>query len=129
CPWSACERGEALNSSKIALADAVTSIVHGKAVAEAARVEAESLFADGPVPVVREVAAGSEGIGLLDLVVAFGFSATKGEARRLVRGGAIRIDGEAVLVESAWITPRSDPFWLMAGKKKRAMVRLQESLD
>lgn len=115
CPWSACERGEALNSSKIALADAVNSIVHGKAVAEAARVEAESLFADGPVPVVREVA--------------FGFSATKGEARRLVRGGAIRIDGEAVLVESAWITPRSDPFWLMAGKKKRAMVRLQESLD
>jgi len=117
--------GEALNGAKAALADAVTTIVHGEAAAGAARAEAESLFGSGaPTVVTHEVDAGKDGIGLLDLIVAVGFARTKGDARRLVRGGAVRVGGEAVHDERAWIAPRSDPVAVVAGRKNRALVRL-----
>ena len=59
---------------------------------------------------------------LVDVLVTLGFAASKGEARRLIKGGGARIDGEKVADEAAVVTVAGAPVRISAGKKHHGMV-------
>lgn len=98
-----------------ALARAVTALVHGEKAAAAAAAVAEVLFAGAPLseldassraalladaptlPVRRaDIAAG---LPILDVLATSSLAASKGEARRLIEGKGITLNGEAVLAD------------------------------
>ncbi len=119
--------GQALNRAKIALADAVTTIVHGTDAARASREQAASLF-NGDLNRVThhfdDIA--SDGIGVVDLVKRLGFGATSGDTRRLIEGKAIRINDILVSDPRHLLKPGATVM-VSVGKRKRAVVRLSAS--
>jgi tyrosyl-tRNA synthetase len=66
---------------------------------------------------------GAEGLSLLDILDRLGFIASRGEARRMARQGALSVDGERVsdptrsLAAGTWV--------VRLGKRKYARVVLQ----
>src|SRR3546814_20167611 len=84
------------------LADAATTMCRGAAAAAAAAETARKTFEEGATgdALPRHTVHGGE-IGVVDALVALGFAASKGEARRLIKGGGARLDGEKVADEAA----------------------------
>ncbi|MBR3052391.1 tyrosine--tRNA ligase [Candidatus Saccharibacteria bacterium] len=92
-----------------ALAYGATSVVHGAEMAEAAEFATQFLFSREPeytdenIAALKKVVANhgvwSEEEGLLDVLVRFGLAASKGEARKLIKAGAISFNGEKVAGE------------------------------
>jgi tyrosyl-tRNA synthetase len=123
--------GAQINDAKKVLADQVTALCHGAAAAETARTTAEKTFEQGALsadlPTVEVPAADLEaGIALLDLLTAASFAASKGEARRLVRGGGVKVNDEKAADENAIIgaDALSDGVVkLSAGKKRHALIK------
>lgn len=76
--------------------------------------------APSDVPSV-EVAAGSEGAGLLDTLVSAGLAASNSEARRLVAQGAVAIDGEKV-GDPKFRILAGGPYLIKVGKRRYAEV-------
>ena len=115
--------GAEINAAKIALADAATAMCRGEAAATAASDTARRLFeegsAGGDLPTLP-VSSGS--IALVDALVALGFAASKGEARRLIKGGGARVDGEKVSDEALVIPIGAEPVRLSAGKKNHGLL-------
>jgi tyrosyl-tRNA synthetase len=78
------------------------------------------------VEVARPVLAG--GIPVVDLLVQSGLAASKGEARRLIKGGGARINDAPVAGETQTATEAdlsSDgAIKLSAGRKRHALVRV-----
>jgi tyrosyl-tRNA synthetase len=63
---------------------------------------------------------------VIDLAVQAGFAASKGEARRLIRGNGLRLNDEAISDEAAAVTEadlRDGAAKLSAGKKRHVLVR------
>ena len=60
-------------------------------------------------------------IGILDLLVNLNFVASKGEAKRLIQGGGVKLDGEKISDMGFMITPNMDKV-LQAGKRKFAKL-------
>ncbi|MEX0629018.1 MAG: tyrosine--tRNA ligase, partial [Cucumibacter sp.] len=90
-------KGAELNDAKITLATTATAMLHGEDAARQAAETARRTFADGAldlslptVTVARSALAG--GMGLLVATVTSGLAASNGEARRLVAGGALRVN-------------------------------------
>ena len=124
--------GQEVNEAKIILANEATAMCHGRDAAERAAETAQKTFAEGGVggdlPTVG-VARGrlSDGISVIDLMVEAGLAGSKGEARRLIRGGGARVNDAAVKDEAATVTAadlseRGD-IKLSAGKKRHALVK------
>lgn len=123
--------GAELNEAKKVLATETTAMVHGREVAEQAAETARKTFEEGQatdtLPTVS-ITAGEleEGIGLLSLIVKAGLASSNGEARRHVKGGAIRINDEQVSDERMNITAASiqdGAMKLSMGKKKHFLVK------
>ena len=124
--------GAELNDVKKLLANEATILCHGKDAAAAAEDTARKTFeeggAGGDLPEIPVTTAALEsGIPLINLMLDAGLAASKGEARRLVRGGGARINDEQVkdetrVVFSADLGPE-DAVKLSAGKKRHALVR------
>jgi tyrosyl-tRNA synthetase len=75
---------------------------------------------DAPEVVLPE---GDE-IWIIDLITLAGFAATNGEARRFIRGGAVRIDGEVVRDEQVKIrTGDLEGRVLQVGKRRYARLK------
>ncbi|WP_136657214.1 tyrosine--tRNA ligase [Nitratireductor sp. XY-223] len=124
--------GTEINEVKKVLATEVTAILHGRAAAEEAADTARKTFEEGTLaenlPAVEVPAAElGNGIGLLSLFVTAGLAGSNGEARRHVKGGAVRINdapvsderrvvGEADLTDDGVVK-------LSLGKKKHMLVR------
>lgn len=117
------EQGAALNAAKERLAYEVTKIVHGEAEADKARSEARAAFGggDGDLP-TKQVDASV--VKVVDLLVALKLTPSKGEARRLIEGGGIRIDDAKVEDIGAEVTAeqRAAGFVLHKGKKVHVRV-------
>ena len=72
-------------------------------------------------PVV-ELIPGEE-LWIVDLITRAGFAATNGEARRFIRGGAVRLGGEVVRDEKLVLTPEDlDGNVLQVGKRRYARL-------
>jgi len=122
--------GAELNEAKKILATQVTTIVHGPEEARAALQQGDALFAgEGEIlePThTLPLKMLADGLGLLELVVAVGFAASNGEARRLVEGGGVRLNNAVSDDPRRRIATgdlqASDRLMLSVGKRRKALV-------
>ncbi|MFM5894992.1 MAG: tyrosine--tRNA ligase [Novosphingobium sp.] len=115
--------GGEINAAKVVLANEVTKLCRGGAAAEAAAQTAAATFAGGGVGADLPVLdLPGEGMSVIDALVAIGFAASRGEAKRLIAGGGARLDGEAITDEAAHIAG-GEEYRLSAGKKKHGVIR------
>jgi len=134
------EHPEDRNAQKL-LAMEVTSTVHGAQASATAKRVSEMLFGedydisdltDDVLAVLSQeipsgVINGPLPIAVIDLTAESGATPSKGEARRLIRGGGLYINGERVTEESVQVDEKdfvSGKFLLLRlGKKRFFMVR------
>lgn len=124
--------GAAINDVKIRLATEVTALCHGRDAADAAAETARKTFVQGTIaddlPTVEVEAAELEaGIGVLDALTRAGLTQSNGDARRQIKGGAIRVNDEKVADDRLSLTPDSmidGVIKLSMGKKRHALIRL-----
>ena len=125
-------QGNELNESKKVLATEVTAIVHGREAAVAAAETARATFEEGAIDLSLPTTDVSRaelkaGIGLLSALVTAGLAASKGEARRSIQGGAVRVNDQPVTDERATLTEAhvlaEGVIKLSVGKKKHALLR------
>ncbi len=123
---------EDINEAKKVLAHEATLLVHGAEAAEAAAATARRTFEEGgageDLPTIEVARAELEaGIPALDLLIRAGLSASKGEARRLIRGGGGRLNDAPIGDELRVVNPADlnaeGLVKLSAGKKRHALVR------
>ncbi|MGL5009730.1 MAG: tyrosine--tRNA ligase [Paracoccaceae bacterium] len=135
-PLDECARLEALqgaeiNAAKIALANAVTTLLHGAEAAAAAEATAREVFERGGVgddlPTLHLTAAEiGEGITVAQLLVRSGLAGSGKDAKRLVQEGGARVNDEVVLDAGHRIGAGdlAEPLKLTAGRKRHALVTL-----
>ena len=89
-----------INEKKEILAMELTTLVHGAEEAEKARAAARALFSgggdDSNMPTTELNDVPDDGMGIIDLMIACGLAASRGEARRLIQQGGVQADGEKV---------------------------------
>lgn len=137
------ERPEAREAHK-ALAKAVTDLVHGPQATQEAMRASEILFGGGLegisertfADIVGEVPTkplgadklSGEGLGIADLLVQAGLSASKGQARKDIEGGGIYLNNERVADLARTVRPADLLFGkhllLRKGKRNYACVTL-----
>ena len=131
------QENAAARNAQRRLAQEVTAFVHGEEAVKTAETMTKVLFGNADVATLttEEVAilAGNvptfelaaDEIGLLDLVVAAGLEKSKTAARKTVKDGAIRVNGEQLTDEEAVINPAAkyDGQYVIVkrGKKKWAV--------
>ena len=124
--------GAELNESKKLLASEATRLCHGEGAAAAAAETARRTFEEGTagaaLPVIDAALSDLEaGIPAIQLFQAAGLCASGGAARRLIRGGGARINGEVIEEETRAVGPGDigddGRIKLSAGKKRHALVR------
>lgn len=116
--------GSAINDVKVRLANEATAMCHGREAAEAAAETARRTFAEGAVgddlPTLDVL---GDKIAIVDALVGLGLAASKGEARRLIKGGGARVDGAKVEDEALVVTMGDAPVRISAGKKNHGVLR------
>ena len=124
--------GSEINDAKQVLATEATALCHGRAAAEAAQETARRVFADGAtgsaLPTVDLPRGELErGLPAFELFVRAGLAASKGEARRLIRGGGARLNDTALAEETRTISAADlnadGIIKLSAGRKRHALVK------
>ncbi len=135
-PVEECDRlgalqGSEINAAKIILANEVTTLLHGLDAAQAAEATAREVFEKGGIgddlPTITlspdEV---SDGIGIVQLFVRAGLSASGKDAKRLISEGGAKVNDD-IVTDSGLRYGAGDlaePLKLTAGKKRHALVTL-----
>ena len=123
--------GAEINQAKIILANEATRLCHGAeasahAAQTAAQTFAEGKMADG----LPTLTVGADKIGsllLIDTFIEIGLAQSKGEVRRLIRGGGARLNNDPITDENRLLS--ADDFdgdgrvQISAGKKRRALLQ------
>jgi tyrosyl-tRNA synthetase len=124
--------GAERNEAKKVLATEATALAHGRAAAEAAAETARRTFEEGAsgeaLPTIVVARAELErGIPVFELLHRAGLAPSKGEARRLVKGGGARLNDKAVSDEMRPVTSADldadGSIKLSAGKKRHALIQ------
>ncbi len=120
-----------INEAKKILAFETTKMAHGETAAtnaaETARATFEGQGTGGDLP-TYEFPSGSAP-AIIDIAIALGFAATRGEAKRLIEQGGLRLNDRAV--ESLTATVSNDDLdasglaRLSAGKKRHGVVKVK----
>ena len=114
--------GAEINEAKIVLANEATRLCRGEEAAQAAAETARRTFAEGgtgaDLPRL-EVAGGS--IEVLDALVTLGFCASRGEAKRKIAEGAVKVDDVIVSAADAIVTVAGETK-LSLGKKRHGLL-------
>lgn len=130
-----------LRSGQKALADHMTTLVHGAAATEEAKAAAAALFGGGDLrglstatlaAALREAGAvthrRSDGLGVVDLLVAAGLASSRGEARRTIGEGGAYLNNERIADPEAEVSDEQllAGSWLVLrrGKKRFAGVQI-----
>ena len=132
CEELGAAKGAAINEGKKVLAYEATAMCRGKEAAEAAANAAATTFGGGglsaDLPKVQApegtIAAG---MSIQDAFVAAGLAASKGEVKRLIKGGGARLNGEKIdsdelVVTSADVDADTGAVKLSSGKKKHVLL-------
>ncbi len=114
-------QGAEINEAKKILADAATALCRGDDAAAEAAETARRTFEEGAAGDALPTHAVAGSIGVVDALVALGLAASKGEARRLIKGGGARIDGERVADDAVTIAVTA-PVRVSAGKKHHGLL-------
>lgn len=93
-----------INTAKEVLAWEITRQVHGQQAADEAKAAAQALFGGGKddssmptTEMTREELA--QNAKVYDLLMACGLTKSKGEGRKLIKGGGVSVNGEKVTDE------------------------------
>jgi len=122
--------GAQINEAKIALANAATTLLHGADAAKKAEKTAKETFAGGGaskgLPTFET--SSLEGFTAIDAAMLCELCASKGEARRHVKGGALKINDtkvtDAMMILSASDLNDDGVIKVSVGKKKHALIKL-----
>lgn len=123
------EEGMNPRDAKFELADEIVTRFHGAEAAEGARQAFVSRFQKGAVPEEldeHDIPASAEGRGIAEVIREVGFAASTSEALRLIKQGAVRLDGERVEDGRYPLTPGTEAV-LQVGKRRFARVRITEA--
>jgi tyrosyl-tRNA synthetase len=116
-------QGAEINDAKKILADAATALCRGEAAAAEAAETARRTFEEGAAgDALPTFAVEGGSIGILDALVALGLVASKGEAKRLIKGGGARVGDEKVTDETLVVTVGAEPVRIAAGKKHHGLL-------
>ncbi|PEN15259.1 tyrosine--tRNA ligase [Longibacter salinarum] len=113
--------------AKHQLAARIVTMYHGEDAAEEAREHFEKTVVQGGVPedideYVSEADEGEE-VGLLNLMRGAGLTQSNSEGRRMIKQGAVSIDGETVTDTGLYVDVSDRaPFVLQVGKRRYARV-------
>ena len=114
-------------AAKVALAREITARFHSPEAGDRAVEEFDRIFVNKGLPDEMPVHAVSAaaGLGILKLMVDVGFAASNGEAKRLIEGRAVEMDGAKVTDPQLKLDlTAGQSFVLKAGKKKFVRVRV-----
>ena len=106
---------------KMKLAHIITEEYHGKEGADKAQEDFINVVSNKGIPEDIESVKINEDKSLLDLLVELSFVQSKGEAKRLIQGGGVKIDGEKLSDMSFVVKPNMNVV-LQAGKRKFAKL-------
>jgi tyrosyl-tRNA synthetase len=112
-------------NAKVQTAMAIVRRYHGEAASQAAFEEFERVFVKKDVPDEIEsmtIAAASTTLGILDALTLAGLAPSKGEARRLIQGGGVSVDGEKISDVAATVDIGNERLFKV-GKRKFLNVR------
>jgi tyrosyl-tRNA synthetase len=115
-------QGAEINAAKKLLADQATAMCRGQAAANEAAETARRTFEEGAAGEALPNLAVSGDIALVDALVNLGLCASKGEARRLIKGGGARVDGEKVDDEALTVTVSGAAVRISAGRKHHGLL-------
>ena len=125
-------KGQELNEAKKVLATEATALLHGRAGAEQAAKTARRTFEEGALaetlPTVEiPRATFAAGLGVLDAAVHVGLVSSKGDARRQIKGGGLRVNDVAVTDEKMMLLPSDltpeGVIKLSLGRKRHVLLR------
>jgi tyrosyl-tRNA synthetase len=123
-------QGSEINEAKKVLATEATTLVHGREAAEQAAGTARTTFEEGgtsaDLPTVS-VPDFHPRMRLIDAAVRAGLATSNGEARRLVRGGGLKVNDKTIndemhLLDSYDVTPQG-VIKLSLGKKRHVLLK------
>jgi tyrosyl-tRNA synthetase len=115
--------GAEINEAKKILATAATALCRGAEAAEQAAETARRTFEEGSTgESLPTFAIEGENIALVDALVGLGLCASKGEARRLIKGGGARVNAEKVTDEAHVIAKSVETIRISAGKKLHGLL-------
>lgn len=103
---------------KMELAREIVSIFHGDEAAAAAQEHFVTVFQQRELPDDMPEARIAEPVGLLALMRGQGLAASTSEARRLVRQGGVKLDGETIEDERLELSPVEGERVLQVGRRK-----------
>ena len=122
-------QGQEINEAKKVLAFEATKLCHGESTAIKAQETAAKVFEQGSVgdnlpSITTDL---SNDIPVIDLFIQTGLASSKGEVRRLIKGGGAKLNDEKItddtlVVSSADLTADGH-IKLSSGKKKHALVK------
>jgi tyrosyl-tRNA synthetase len=121
-----CETGsENPRNSKVNLAKLIISDFHSADAANQAEEEFNRRFVKKEVPdEIEEKSVSEESIEIIDLIIKTGLAQSKGEAKRLIQQGGVKINGEKILQPQAEIKlSEVDAVILQIGKRHFVKVR------
>lgn len=125
-------QGQEINEAKKILADHATAMVHGDGVLEEIHKATAALFGgegldSSAIPTIEFDKNDLGNITLPDLLAKYNLTESKGEARRLIRSNAIRIN-DIVITDEAKVIDSSlfagNEFKISSGKKKHFIVKI-----
>ena len=116
-----------INEKKEILAYELTELVHGEEEADKAKAAAYALFSgtgdseNMPTTEISQDELFEDKINITNLVVKCNFAQSKGEAKRLIQGGGVKIDGEKI-ADMGYTISFDESVILQAGKRKFAKL-------
>lgn len=113
------ENGENPRNIKVKLAKLIITDFHSTADADAAEAEFVKRFVQKEVPDEIEEKAIAAGTYVLSQLLAdTGLAASKGEARRLIEQGGVKVNGEKATMPNADVSVGGEAVLLQVGKRK-----------
>ncbi len=125
--------GSEINAAKVTLANAVTTLAHGAKAAAQAESTAREVFAHGgvgdalPTTVLAQSELSAQGLSIVQALVKTALAGSGKDAKRLVAGGAIKLNDAPMNDPGRMITVDeiSAQVKLSAGKKRHALLRFE----
>ena len=103
---------------KMQLAYTITNEYHSDEETKKAQDEFVNVVQNKGIPEDIESFKMTEDKNILDLLLELGFVASKGEAKRLIAGGGVKLDNEKVTDIALMVSVPKEPVVLQSGKRK-----------
>jgi len=117
--------GENPRNLKMELAKAIITMYHDEAAAEKGEQHFKTVFQKKELPDnIEEVKLSDSKWLVIDLITELGMAQSKSEARRLIKGGAVKIEGEKVTDLEDGVDLTDEPTLVQVGKRKFKRVMI-----